>query len=143
MTSLLVALVASAAFVAVSSPTLAQVVASCGASSGYSYNLPGPITPAEQAGWTADTISKGGVQLMKDGESFDIIYTDALGGRSAKADGGTVVGYAAAAGFLVIVAYPSVIETYQFNFDSNQMLWTQNKAHPLSRKLAAFVSNCE
>lgn len=138
-----VALLVVLTTVAATNQASAQVLATCGASSGYSYYLPGPITTAEQAGWTEDGISAGGVQLMMDGDSFDIIYTDAIGGRSARADGGTVVGYEAAAGFLVLVAYPDVIETYQFNTEAKQLVWTQNKAHSITRKLAAFVADCD
>jgi hypothetical protein len=121
----------------------AQVLFSCGASSGYSYYLPGGIIGLDDAQWIEDGISGGGIQLLQDGANFDLIYTDAFGGRSAKADGGQVIGYPADAGFLVIVAYPNVIETYQFNTEVDKVAWTQNKLHPASRKMAAFVADCQ
>jgi hypothetical protein len=127
----------------IASPVWAQVVATCGASKGYSYFLPGPLTSADQAGWEEDGISNGGLQLLQDGDNFDIVYTDAVGSRSAKADGATVFGYQAAAGILVLLVYPDVLETYQFNLESKQLAWTQNKAFATIRKVAAFTSNCQ
>lgn len=123
--------------------TQAQVLFNCGPSEGYSYYLSGAIASPEQDGWERDGISNGGLQLLQDGQEYDIIYTDALGGRSAKADGGRVIGFEADAGVLVLVAYPNVFETYQFNPSSKKVVWTQNKAHPISRKIAAFVSECQ
>lgn len=93
----------------------AQVVATCGASTGYSYFLPGPTVPPEEVGWAEDGISNGGIQLIRDGDSFDIVYTDAIGGRSVQADGATVIGYPASSGFLVLAVYPDLVETYQFS----------------------------
>lgn len=121
----------------------AQVLFNCGPSSGYSYFLEGGINSSGEEKWEEDRISSGGIQLLVDGTEYDIVYTDALGGRSARADGGNVIGFIAEAGALVIVAYPNVVETYQFNFDSKKVAWTQNKAHPISRKIAAFVSECQ
>lgn len=124
-------------------PSLAQVMFSCGASSGYSYFLAGPLVEPSAEGWQEDGISAGGIELIRDGDDYDIIYTDAVGGRSAKADGGRIIAFEADAGILVIAAYPNVIETFQFNQTSKKVAWTQNKAHPSSRKIAAFVSDCQ
>jgi hypothetical protein len=124
-------------------PTYGQVMFNCGASEGYSYYLSGALASPENEGWVEDGIGQGGIQLLRDGTDYDIIYTDALGGRSAKADGGRVIGFEADSGTMVLVVYPNVVETYQFNPTSRKVVWTQNKAHPISRKIAAFVSQCQ
>jgi len=122
---------------ALTSQAQASVEMTCGASSGYSYY------PAD-GGWVEDGISGGGFLLLRDGNEYDIVYTDIAGSLSAKGDGATVLGYESDFGPVVLVVYPAVFETYQFNRAASIVMWTQNKFHPaLPRKLAAFVAPCE
>ena len=94
----------------------AETVATCGASKGYGYYLPKGGIPADEAGWTEDTISSGTFQLIKAGEEWDIIITNTRGGTfSARADGAHVVGHMTKDGDVVVhLLYERLTETYVF-----------------------------
>lgn len=97
----------------------AEVVAVCGASEGRSYFPPSTLVSAKDGGWQEDRISEGSFQLVRSGENYDIIFTDATGGTlSSKGDGGHVAtGFDTSGNLLVTVLYPGVsIETYVFWF---------------------------
>ena len=100
----------------------ADVITRCGASKGYAYYFEGPLVPREKSGWTSDGISKGGIQLVRDGKEFDIVYTDVAGTRSAKSDGFIVLNLSMPnTGFFTVLLVSEgtgVIEHYLFKLDA-------------------------
>jgi hypothetical protein len=111
---LLSALILSATFV----PAQALVLTKCGPSKGKAYYLPGGMM---QSGWQDDGIAKGGVQLVVDGASYDLFYTDAVGTRSATADGFQVSLIPAHSGRILVLAvnhHTGVVEHYLFHLDA-------------------------
>lgn len=111
-------------------PAVAEIVATCGASEGYGYYPPGAVVKEKDAGWTQDAISKGSFQLIRSGDSWDIIFTDASGGTlSAKGDGGEVLGLPTPAGDVVVhVVYERNVETYIFWLSLKEPLVTFSQA---------------
>jgi hypothetical protein len=125
-------------------PAHSEVLRTCGASSGWAYYLAGGVVQQDDAGWQEDGISNGGVMLLRDGENWDIVYTDATGSRSARADGGRVVMLTEnTSGVVVLVAYPTVQETYLFSATRSEVVWTQIKAAGLADKGAVFRAACD
>jgi hypothetical protein len=118
-----------------SSASNAEVIATCGASDGWAYYVPGGISPVKKAEWTKDGISKGSFQLIRSGEDFDVIFSDASGGTlSAKADGATVIGAATPGGdYIVHVLYAIAAETYVF--------WMSDKPPTVSFSQAKFAAH--
>ena len=118
-------------------PCTAEVVATCGASEGWSYYIPGPLVPEKESGWFKDGISKGSFQLIRSGDDFDIIFTDAFDRTiSARADGADVVGFPNAKGdYIVSVMYGVTFETYIF--------WLSQKAPTVSYSQAKFGADLQ
>src|SRR5262245_35124213 len=84
----------------------AEVLAVCGSSKGWAYYVPGGISPVEQSEWTEDKISSGNFQLIRSGQDYDVIFTDASGGTlSAKGDGGEIVGFSTDDGDVVVTIF--------------------------------------
>lgn len=102
--------------IACGSSAQAEVVATCGASKGWGYYVPGGLNPDQKPELVQDAILKGSFQLIRSGDDFDIIATDASGGTfSAKADGGKVIGATTQEGNIVVhVFYKVTAETYIF-----------------------------
>lgn len=128
----------------------AEIVTRCGPSAGYGYYFGGPLNP-EGPNWVEDGISGGGFDLVRDGEQFDIILTDTIGTRSAKADGFHVVAVPQPTPeYLMILSIaPStgVVEHYLFQLNSNgngTALWGSLKGSgsPIS-KSALYKSLCK
>lgn len=121
----------------------AEVLFECGESRGYGYYLQSPFVPAKEAGWHEDGITGGGINLLRDGGSFDIVYTDTVGSRSATADGGRVILLSDnPVGYIIIVGYAEVTETYLFSKANREVAWTQTKAAGLVDKVAAYRAAC-
>lgn len=93
----------------------AETLATCGASKGHGYFVPKGAVTKEDFGWVEDGISAGSFQLIRAGDDFDIIYTDARGTVSSKGDGGSIAGFITDAGDVVVqVIYEVSFETYIF-----------------------------
>src|SRR3954465_14824854 len=111
---LLGALLASA--LAVGEVSGAQVVAGCGASTGYGYYL-----EPKRDGWVSDGISSGSLTIVRDSAAaYDVIIKDAQTPFSAKGDGGRVfkVDGQDDQRFTLLIVYPHpVTEMYQFTLD--------------------------
>ncbi len=102
------------------SQTNAAVVTRCGASEGYAYMEEGGFVPKNKAGWTKDAITGGSHLLLKDGDNFDIIYTDATKRTiSSREDGGQIIRISESGGtYVILVNYPGkLVETWVFNLD--------------------------
>ena len=122
-----------------------EVLAACGPSSGTGYYLMTPAITAKDAGWKKEKEEPGGFQLVRSGADFDIFFTDALGTRSAKADGATVsLGSTneqlGILNILVTYSGTGVLESYLFNLAAKNVAYTVTKTRtpvPLARLLVA------
>lgn len=135
---------------AVASPAAAaaRTLAVCGEQSGHAYYIEGGVVTADDAGWQRDKIGGGRttLSLAENGEA-DLIFTDSTGGVfSARAEGGSVLLLRQSMiDIAAIVAYPAVVEVYQFiqrPDGSAVMLHLQSKGHDLIRKGALMVGEC-
>jgi hypothetical protein len=109
----------------------ADVLATCGASEGHGYYPHSRVVSKEDSGWQRDGISKGSYQLIRSGEDYDIIFTDATGGTvSSRADGGHVTAVKDGTGnLLVLVIYPGkTVESYIFWFGTHERTMTYSQA---------------
>jgi len=118
----------------ISLSAFAEIVASCGASKGHAYYVSKGLVQPKDSGWTEDAISEGSFQLIRSGEDWDVIYTDASGGTlSARADGGVTSGFVTDDGDVVLqIIYGKSVEVYVF--------WLSLKAPMVSYSQAKFGS---
>lgn len=129
-------------------PAGATILTRCGASEGLSYFLQGPAVSPGQTGWQPDRLSGGGVILIADPSGVDLVFTDAVGTRSARADGATVLPLQGAEGkLLVLVVYPSTAtaESYVFDLDSagrGSVIWTSSRAGGPIQRVVAMSARC-
>ena len=117
----------------------AEIITRCGASSGWRYDLRGPLN-SDQRGWKQDQISKGEFLLIRDGKDVDIVYSDVAGTRSSKADGATMILLPGteAGTFIVVTGYASAIAHYTFSLDqkgAGEVVWGAGEswASPIDR----------
>lgn len=113
------AVAAFAILLGIGLPATAEILAVCATPKGHGYFLPGPAVPADDAGWHTEAISNGMFQLLRNGDDYDVVFTDATGATlSAKGDGAKIAASKDATGnLLLIVFYASrVLETYVFWF---------------------------
>lgn len=121
-----------------------QIIAQCGASTGFAYYFERGLVPAGEGGWTKDAISGGKILLLKHADAFDIVFEDVSGSRSARAEGANIVPLVFdAEGALILAAYPAVLETYSFSFETREVVWTQAKLSGAVDKTAAYHAVCE
>jgi hypothetical protein len=114
----------------------AEVVISCDSPSGQRY--------AQGHGWFSDAFTGGLFQLVRDGDKFDIFVTDVAGTRSARADGANVIATEIANSSITLVAaYPRALETYLFDFENNEMIFTSMKISVGPRTAAVFFATCQ
>jgi hypothetical protein len=128
----------------------ADVITSCGGSSGHGYFFPGENIPADAEGWHSDEIAKGGIIFTLDGDNPDIILRDATGKtRSVKEDNAIVkiLHVEAHKGTILVMVYyrAGALEHYLFKLDNagtGQVVWgTAKAAGPIiANKLMA--ANC-
>jgi hypothetical protein len=120
-----------------------EIVAVCGPSKGYAFYVSGPLVPEKEAGWTEDGISKGSFQIIRSGDDYDVIFTDASGGTlSAKGDGAKVVGFYSTEGDLVVTLfYALTIETYVVWFRTPSPYSQAKHSAPIA-KHAVFKMQC-
>jgi hypothetical protein len=128
----------------------AAIIARCGASSGFAFYFQSAIVPADQAGWSDDAVGDGEIQLIVDASSGpDIVYSDAVGTRSATAEGAlvTFVGGAADGFLIVLLVYPNraVLEHYVFQLDdagNGTVVWGSARAGGMLQKSNLLVAEC-
>src|SRR5258706_9447945 len=83
--------------------TNAAVITQCREPQGYVY-LEGPLVPKGKIGWTQDKTTGGAYLLLKDGENFDVIFSDATKRTiSSREDGGQVIRITESDGTYVIL----------------------------------------
>jgi hypothetical protein len=107
-----------------------QLITTCGEANGKAYYL----EPANH-GWVDDGVSGGMTSFLRypDG-TYDLLFRDKIGTRSARQDGATVAKVFGDDNKMltIIVAYlaTSVIETYQLTLDGNgrgRLIWSNIK----------------
>jgi hypothetical protein len=134
-----------AALMLLASPVVAKILITCGESHGYAYYPQQNFVTKDKSGWTADKLSKGAFSLVKKGDELDILFKDARGMNSARADGGKVslLGVAGS-NILVTVVYKNIsVELYTFDLKEKVLLWTQHKYGAIINKAATYVSKCQ
>ena len=129
-----------------------EVITTCGASKGYGYYFEGGIVPKDKSGWSEDSISKGHIILVLegDGKEFNIYYKDAEMTKSAKEDGGKVLLAHLDENFqtiMILVIYPGqgVVEHYLFRLDGSGnggVVWGNDKGTNLMAKGTLFKATC-
>lgn len=125
----------------------AQILAECGPSKGYSYDLPTAFSssgePLLESAWEEDGFSRGKIILIKTPSGVDIDDTANGVGKTFTSFGASVqLLSTSSVGIIVGVFHPEYVNTYYFNYSSNKLTWTRQNNSP-SRPLAgAFVSDC-
>ena len=138
-----------ALWMAAANPTFAEMITRCGSSSGYAHYPESELVSKAQAGWRKDGISNGALQLVRDGEQFDVVYTDAAGTRSARSDGFQIIrvkGTAADRYLLVGVnAVSGVVEHWLFIVDGSgrgTVVWGSIRGGPTLPKSSLMEAAC-
>jgi len=104
-----------------------ELIATCGASKGYSYYVEGGLIPKESAGYQEDGISRGSIQLLLDGNEADIVQIDGTDTRrSAKDEGGSVLPVVNGSNIAVLVLYQGVVENYVFRMNTSEVTWSKS-----------------
>lgn len=130
-------------------PVLADTIATCGPSQGYTYVANRKLGSEKTAGWSEDKIPKGQTSLIQDEKGeFDLLFLDATEKIfSARDDGAKIFPISLSEDALQLLAiYPLSSETYVFQKlkdDTFQLMWTQTKAEAPVVKIAGFVSKCD
>jgi len=126
-----------------------SVITKCGASVGYRYDVPGPLSEKSSAlGWSEDRISNGSFLLAIDGDAVDIITTDVVGTRSTKADGATVLMLSggAAGTFIVLAVSPTgTVEHFLFSLRPDgrgEVVWGTSRAQGTLPKSSLMRAEC-
>src|SRR5262245_29795858 len=69
-------LLSAAMLLAALAASHAAILTKCGGSKGYAYRFGSALVPSKDTGWQEELISKGNMQVIVDGQDFDMIYTD-------------------------------------------------------------------
>lgn len=121
-----------------------QIVAQCGASSGYSYFFEDEKFPNEEAGWDKDRIPNGKIILVKQDEHWDIQFDDFFGAYSYRKDGAEVVPLVTNAGFITLMA---IHQNYQdiltFNLFGGEVAWSSHKTGTPVPKVGVYHAKCK
>lgn len=144
------ALLVVGALLATVAPAFGKTITKCGASSGYRFDVPGPLSGVTDAhGWSKDQISQGEFSLIIDGKEADIITTDAVGTRSSKADGARVIilNGPEPRTFVVMVVYTDTgtLEHFLFSLKadgSGDVVWGTSRAGGLLPKSSLMHATC-
>ena len=125
-------------------PAKSQSLFDCSASSGKGYYLESSLLPEEKASWKDDGVSEGGIALVRQGDTIDILIKDIVGVGSVKADGAEVVLVDAYEGFVtVLVNYlGGSKELYTFDSSRKMVFWSQHKFGVMFDKSATYIANC-
>lgn len=95
-------------------------------------------------GWVDDGHTDGYFQLVADGDEYDIFIKDVYGTRSAKADGAIVtISESTDDAMTLIVAYPKSLETFLFDFSTNQMIMAKQKISGKYKLGGVYQAECE
>jgi len=128
----------------------ASTITRCGASKGFAWYFESGLVEKRKTGWTKDGVSKGDITLVRDGDEYDIIFTDATGGTSsAKANGAEVLFLGGTRPFVILEAYTKTqglsVFTYTFDLDDHgagQVVYSATKLNGLINKAAIYKAEC-
>lgn len=129
------------------SAAAADTLIKCGESKGYSYSLEGGTVAAKDAGWTEDQISRGQITFsMKEGNP-QLLISDTAGTRNIANTGAKVIVTQSNVDTLVVlVLYPSAIETYVFRVRTDgqgEVVWSSAKATGAISKGTLMRASCK
>ena len=120
-----------------------KVMAMCGPSKGRAYFFKDALYNPNGGTWTEDGMSNGQVTLVKDGDSYDILFGDAAGGSGYKQDGAQVFMLHSGEKFIRVGAFAgNYADIYNFDREDNKLVWSSNKSGPFSGKVAVYESDC-
>ena len=120
-----------------------EVMAMCGASSGTGYFFKDTLYNPEGGRWLDDGISNGQITLVRDGESYDILFGDAARGTGYRQDGAQVFMLHSGEKFIRVGAFAdNYADIYNFDREDNKLVWSSNKSGPFSGKVAVYESDC-
>lgn len=129
-------------------PAIAIDIATCGESSGYSYDAFRRLQNDKEIGWKKDKITNGQFTLKLDEQGhIDLLISSAAGVSSSLSDGAKIFPATISdEAVTIVVLYPNqLVETYVFQKLKNgkfQAMWTQAKAETPIPRITAFVSDC-
>ena len=145
-----IALAALIALGAGSAANAQEILADCGASSGYSYFPTGP-----EPGWTEDGVTGGSLRFTVDRAGApNIVFVDATGVQSDAAALGARMSFShrnpARGEFGIVLVYPDLglAETYnvvRLTDGRRRLLWTANRPRPPQVdiiKVGAYTADC-
>ena len=123
---------------------IGETVISCGASKGYSFFLQNSSLDYD-AGWSEDGISNGKIILVKEGEDFDILFDDIIGGYGYREDGADVFMLGLQNGKItILIVHYNYSDLYTFDLLNNEVVWASQKIAPhLVNKGSLFRADCE
>lgn len=143
-----IAMFAAALGLTLPAPAHSEILTRCGASSGTAYYMPGGAVPSSKAGWIRDGIENGEIALSVNGQEVDIIFRDARGVQSARAQGGKVIvaGTNKQRGLvMVIILYEEVYEHFLFRIGpggTGEVIWGSAKITDLIAKSNLLRAEC-
>lgn len=124
------------------------VIATCGESSGYRYDV--GIPNLQQEGWTEDTIAGGTTTFISTNNGYDVIFKDTYGSKTATEEGAEIEMFQGGNdGYNFIVKYPRgtvVVYSLSASNDAQQrkLLWSiiRNGTGMSDLSGSIFVSDC-
>lgn len=124
-------------------PASAEVVAHCGASQGTGYFFHDERFNPTGPDWAEDGMSNGRIILVRDGDDWDILFSDAVGSFGYRQDGATVLLVGNNGDFLTIGAFhPNYVDTYTFDLSGLEVVWTSHKTGTAIQKVAIYRADC-
>ena len=120
-----------------------EVMAMCGPSKGTAFFFKDALFNPDGGSWMEDGMSNGQVTLVKDGDSYDILFGDAARGSGYKQDGAQVFMLHSGEKFIRVGAFAgNYADIYNFDREDNKLVWSSNKSGPFSGKVAVYESDC-
>lgn len=121
-----------------------QILFECGGSSGYAFYPPSIFVEDPNGEWLEDSISKGRIQLVKNGDELDLLHLDAMGLTSARSYNAEISVLDITGKHLtVLVNYEGgAKEMYTYDPQGHSLYWSQHKFGVMIDKVASFTSDC-
>jgi hypothetical protein len=132
-----------------------EIIASCRLGQGHSFYAPSSAMSGKDAGWQNDGWKSDASRLLllRNGKKYNLVTRDAIGTKSANADGAEVLRLASANPSVYQIAsiYPAKATVEVFTFVMNakggggQMLWTSARTGGsfIGPKVGAYVGQCD
>ena len=131
-----------------SSAYAGSVIATCGSSSGYRYDV--GIANLEEDAWKEDAISDGATTFISSENGYDIILKDSYGAKTASEENATIDATDAGNGaYTFVVKYPQgTVVVYNLSASDGKkrkLIWaiTRNGTGMGDLSGSMFVSDCD